>query len=202
MLAAKLSAKSGKGDKDMSRIGKQPVKLPAGVKASAENGVIKIEGPKGKLTHKTDSYFVYKIESQAINVLIRENVSVDKNIRARFGLERAVLNNKVNGVLNGYSKTLVLTGVGYRAQLQGKKLNFTLGFSHPLSYDLPEGITAVVDNQTKITISGIDRQLVGQAAAKIKLMKPPEPYQGKGVKYEEERIRRKAGKSAAGAKAK
>ena len=186
----------------MSRIGKQPVKISAGVKAAVENGAIKIDGPKCKLTHKMDPDFDYKIDGGLIVVSIKQNVSVDKNVRARFGLERAVIKNKVEGVVNGYSKTLVLTGVGYRAQLQGKKLNFTLGFSHPLSYDLPDGITAVVDNQTKITISGIDRQLVGQAAAKIKLMKPPEPYQGKGVKYEDERIRRKAGKSAAGAKGK
>ncbi len=186
----------------MSRIGKQPVKLTAGVKASVENGVIRIDGPKGKMDHRTDSYFDYKIDNQELTVTIKEGVTVDKNVRARFGLERAVLNNIANGVANGYSKTLVLTGVGYRAQLQGRKLNFTLGFSHPLSYDLPEGVNAAVDNQTKITITGIDRQLVGQAAAKIKLMKPPEPYQGKGVKYENERIRRKAGKSAAGAKGK
>lgn len=186
----------------MSRIGKQPVKIHAGVKVQTENGVIKIEGPKGRFSHALDGYFDYKIDNSAITVTIKPDVSVDKNVRARFGLERAVIKNKVDGVVSGYSKTLVLTGVGYRAQLQGKKLNFTLGFSHPLSYDLPEGITAVVDNQTKITISGIDRQLVGQAAAKIKLMKPPEPYQGKGVKYENEHIRRKAGKSAAGAKGK
>jgi large subunit ribosomal protein L6 len=117
-------------------------------------------------------------------------------------MERATINNKIIGVTEGYVKVLLLKGVGYRATLAGRVVNFTLGFSHPCEYKLPDGITVVVDNQTKLTVSGIDKDVVGQVAAEIRQLKPPEPYQGKGVMYEDEKIRRKAGKSAAGAKAK
>ncbi len=185
----------------MSRIGKQPVIIPAGVKVSVSGDVLKIEGKAGKIDHPMVNHFDYKIEGNAVKITPKEGVSLkDKLIKAKYGTDRAILNNEMKGAVEGFTKVLVLVGVGYRAQLQGKKLNFTLGFSHPVSYELPEGIKADVKDQTRITITGINKQLVGQVAATIKKIKPPEPYQGKGVMYEGERIRRKAGKSAAGAK--
>ena len=184
----------------MSRIGKKPVVIPDKVKVTKEGNAIKIEGVKGKAQHNMDPGFEYKIEGNTITVIPRPGVEANNKWNAMFGMERAIINNKVIGVLEGYSKVLVLKGVGYRATLAGTTLNFTLGFSHPSEYKLPAGITALVENQTRITISGIDKHMVGKVAAEIKRLKPPEPYQGKGVMYENEKIRRKAGKSAAGAK--
>ncbi|HDQ26019.1 MAG TPA: 50S ribosomal protein L6 [bacterium] len=185
----------------MSRIGKQPVKIPAGVKASKDGAELRLEGPKGKTAHKTNPNFVYEITADAITVKPAEAVSLaDRRIKALYGMERSLIDSRVKGVLEGYTKTLLLKGVGYRAQLQGKTLNFTLGFSHPINYRVPDGITVTVDNQTKVIVSGIDKHMVGQVAADIRMFKPPEPYQGKGVMYENEQVRRKAGKSAAGAK--
>ena len=184
----------------MSRIGKQPVVIPDKVKVTKEGTDLKIEGAKGKTLHKMDPGFEYKMEGNTVTVIPKAGVEANNKWKALFGMERAVINNKVLGVMEGYTKVLVLKGVGYRASLAGTTLNFTLGFSHPSEYKLPAGITAVVDNQTKITITGIDKQLVGKVAAEIKQLKEPEPYQGKGIMYENEKIRRKAGKSAAGAK--
>ncbi len=186
----------------MSRIGKKPVAIPEKVKVAVAGAVINIEGPKGKAQHAVSQYFDYKVENNTLTVIPKAGLEDLKNGQALFGMERATINNKVFGVTEGYVKTLILKGVGYRANLAGRTLNFTLGFSHPLDYTLPDGITAVVDNQTKITITGTDKHVVGQVAAEIKQLKLPEPYQGKGVMYEGEKIRRKAGKSAAGAKAK
>lgn len=184
----------------MSRIGKKPVVIPDNVKVIKEGNVLKIEGVKGKTQHNMDAGFEYKIEGNTLTVIPKPGVEANNKWKALFGMERAVINNKVLGVVEGYTKVLVLKGVGYRATLAGTVLNFTLGYSHPSEYKLPPGITAVVDNQTKITITGIDKHMVGKVAAEIKRLKPPEPYQGKGVMYENEKIRRKAGKSAAGAK--
>lgn len=184
----------------MSRIGKKPVVIPDKVKVTKEGNAINIEGAKGKAQHNMNPGFEYKIEGNTLTVVPRPGVEANKKWNALFGMERAIINNKVIGVLEGYSKVLVLKGVGYRATLAGTTLNFTLGFSHPSEYKLPAGITALVENQTRITISGIDKHMVGKVAAEIKRLKPPEPYQGKGVMYENEKIRRKAGKSAAGAK--
>ena len=186
----------------MSRIGKKPVAIPEKVKVSIEGEVIKIDGPKGKATHPVSPYFDYKADAANVTVAIKKGAPTVKNLKALFGMERATINNKVIGVSGGYTKVLLLKGVGYRANLAGKVMNFTLGYSHPLDYTIPEGITAVVDNQTKITLTGTDKHLVGQTAAEIKQFKLPEPYQGRGIMYENEHIRRKAGKSAAGAKAK
>jgi large subunit ribosomal protein L6 len=184
----------------MSRIGKKPVAIPEKVKVTIEGSALKIEGAKGKTVHKMDPSFDYKVDAKTIVVSPKPGCDANKNWNALFGMERATINNKVLGVTEGYVKVLLLKGVGYRATLAGKVINFTLGYSHPLNYTIPEGITAVVDNQTKITITGIDKHMVGQVAAEIKQLKLPEPYQGKGVMYENEKIRRKAGKSAAGAK--
>ncbi|MFP4465746.1 MAG: 50S ribosomal protein L6 [Candidatus Goldiibacteriota bacterium] len=186
----------------MSRIGKQPVKLPDGIKASIESGILKIEGPKGKMEHSLNSEFEYKSENGAIVVAPKGSIEKDRRLKALFGLERALINNKVTGVAEGFKKILILKGVGYRAQVQGKKITLTLGFSHPVVFDVPENVNASLEGQTKLILESIDRQLVGETAAKIKRLRPPEPYKGKGIMYEGERIRRKAGKSAAGAKGK
>ena len=184
----------------MSRIGKQPVKLPEKVKVAKADNVLKIEGPKGKIEHSTMDEFDYKVEGDTVVVVPKGKLEKNKRLKSLYGMERALINSKVAGVSEGFSKTLILKGVGYRVAVQGKKLNFTLGFSHPVSFELPDGIKAAVDAQTKLTLTGVDKQEVGQIAAKIKMLRPPEPYKGKGIMYEGERIRRKAGKSAAGAK--
>ncbi len=186
----------------MSRIGKQPIKVPEKVKAEKNGKVIRLEGPVGKLEHKCVKGFGYIIEESEITVAPKVKLEKNKKYKSLYGMERALINSKVEGVASGFSKVLVLKGVGYRAQAQGNKLNFTLGFSHPIPFELPVGVTAKVDSQTKITLSGADKQAVGEAAAKIKALRPPEPYKGKGIMYENERIRRKAGKSAAGKGAK
>jgi large subunit ribosomal protein L6 len=185
----------------MSRIGKKVIPLPAGVKISNNGTLLTIEGPKGKLNHDINNIFEYKVEGNIFSLISRLNVEKDKKAKALYGMERAIINNKVNGVVGGFTKVLILKGVGYRAQMQGTKINLAMGFSHPVIFEIPAGIKAeVLENQTKIVITGIDKQLVGAVAAKIKVIRPPEPYKGKGIMYEGEKIRRKAGKSAAGAK--
>ncbi|MBN2753322.1 MAG: 50S ribosomal protein L6 [Candidatus Goldbacteria bacterium] len=187
----------------MSRIGKQPVQIPSGVKVSNDGKLLKIEGSKGKAEHVINNKFDYKIENNEINVVPRVNVEKDKAANSQFGTERAVIANKVKGVNEGYVKTLLLKGVGYRAQMQGTKITMAMGFSHPVVFEIPAGVKAeVTENQTKITVTGIDKQLVGETAAKLRKVKPPEPYQGKGIMYDDEHVIRKAGKSAAGAKGK
>jgi large subunit ribosomal protein L6 len=181
----------------MSRIGKQLIKIPEKVKVTKEGQYIKIEGPVGKAQHSLAKEFEYKIENGIITVHIAPGLEKAKRINSLYGMERAILNHKILGTVALYSKTLLLKGVGYRAALQGMVINLTLGFSHPVVYKLPDGVKAVVDNQTKIILTGPDKQMLGQAAAEIRALKKPEPYQGKGIMYDDERVRRKAGKSAA-----
>lgn len=182
----------------MSRIGKQPVKIPAGVKVSASGNVLSFEGPKGKLTQKLVPGISIKIEGD--HIIVNRDDSVE-HASAMHGLMRTLINNCAHGVHTGYSKGLEINGVGYRAAVQGTTLNMTLGFSHPVAFALPQGVAAKVDANTKITISGADKELVGGTAAKIRAIKPVEPYQGKGIRYAGEYVRRKAGKAAgAGAK--
>jgi len=181
----------------MSRIGKKIIQVPDKVKITKQADKILIEGPGGKLEHAIDPNFDYKIENNIVSITSKHDVEKDRNIKASYGMERAVLNNKINGAKEVYVKTLLLSGIGYRTQLAGDTLNFTLGFSHPVKFKLPAGIKAAVDGQTKIVLSGPDKALVGLTASKIKMLKKPEPYGGKGIMYEGERIRRKAGKSAA-----
>jgi len=184
----------------MSRIGKKPVRIPEKVKVAKTDSALKIEGPNGKAEHKCSAEFDYSVENNEVKIMPKASLQKNKRLKALYGMERAMVNSKITGAAMGFSKTLLLKGVGYRVQAQGKKLNFTLGYSHPIVFDLPEGVKAAVDQQTKITLSGMDKQAVGQTAAKIKMLRPPEPYKGKGIMYENEHIRRKAGKSAAGAK--
>ncbi|KON46382.1 50S ribosomal protein L6 [Mariprofundus ferrooxydans] len=177
----------------MSRIGKQPVTMPAGVSATIGSDSITIKGAKGELT---SPLFAGITAAQEGNVLTISCSNLeDKKTKSFFGLVRALVASNVTGVSTGFEKKLELKGVGYRAQVQGKALNLSLGFSHPVVHELPEGITAVVD-QSIITISGIDKQRVGQVAAEIRAYRPPEPYKGKGVRYVGEHIVMKEGKKA------
>jgi large subunit ribosomal protein L6 len=181
----------------MSRVGKQPIKIPSGVKVEIKDGNIRVEGPKGKLSHKAPEGVVVKIEAGVINV--SADLAKAPNARSLHGLNRTLIHNMVHGVSQGFTRELEIVGVGYRAQTKGNVLNMTLGYSHPVDYKLPEGIQAKVDGNTKVTISGADKMLVGLVAAKIRSFKAPEPYQGRGIKYANEVIIRKQGK-AAGAK--
>lgn len=181
----------------MSRVGKVPVKIQQGVKVEVKDGIVKVEGPKGKLSHKVARGLTAKVEGGAIH-LIRDDKIVN-NASALQGLTRTLVHNMVQGVHAGFTKELDIVGVGYRAAVKGSVLSMTLGYSHPVDYTLPAGITAKVDNNTRIVVSGADKMLVGMVAAKIRSFKKPEPYQGKGIKYVDEHIIRKQGK-AAGAK--
>lgn len=183
----------------MSRIGKQSIKIPAGVKVSAKENVFHFEGPKGKLSHVVPNGVKVKVEGDHINVTRDDNV---EGAAALHGLTRTLVSNCVHGVHSGYNKGLEINGVGYRAAAQGQALNLTLGFSHPVVFQLPAGITAKVDANTKITISGADKKAVGEVAAQIRGLKPVEPYQGKGIRYAGEHVIRKAGKAAGAAGAK
>ncbi len=176
----------------MSRIGKMPIAIPGGVTVEvAENNKVTVKGPKGTLSRTLPSVLTIKQENGELKV---ERPNDEKETRALHGLTRALINNMVVGVTDGYTKTLEINGVGYRAAKQGKKLTLTLGYSHPVEMEDPEGIeTKVTDN--KIEVSGIDKEKVGQYAAVIRDKKKPEPYKGKGIKYSDERIRRKVGKA-------
>lgn len=178
----------------MSRIGKKPISLPKGVEVTRDGSKITVKGPKGALTQEFPEEITFVQEE---NQLLVQRPSDDKKHRALHGLSRSLLANMVEGVTNGYEKKLELVGVGYRAQLQGKKLVINIGFSHPVEVDPPEGIEFEVPAATKITVKGIDKQLVGNTAAHIRAIRKPEPYKGKGIKYENETIRRKAGKAGA-----
>ena len=177
----------------MSRIGKMPIAIPAGVTVSlAENNVITVKGPKGTLTRALAPEMEVKVEGAEV-VVNRPNDL--KRMKSLHGLTRTLINNMVVGVTQGYEKTLEINGVGYRVVKEGKKLNLTLGYSHPVYMEDPEGIETVVDGQNKIIVKGIDKEKVGQFAAEIRDKRRPEPYKGKGIKYSDEVIRRKAGKT-------
>ena len=177
----------------MSRIGKLPVELPAGVTASLEEGnVLKVKGPKGELTQAFNCDMEITIADNTITVT---RPSDDKQHKALHGLTRALIANMVHGVSQEFTKELEIVGVGYRAQLKGKDLVLSMGFSHPVEISQPEGVTFEVPNPNSIIVRGIDKQRVGQVAANIRKVREPEPYKGKGIKYKDEFIRRKEGKS-------
>jgi len=180
----------------MSRVGKQPVKILSGVKVELKGATLKVEGPKGKLSHELPQGVTVKVDNGAILVNRSEGFA---NSGALHGLTRTLIHNMVHGVHTGFTKELEIVGVGYRAAVKGQVLTMTLGYSHPVDFELPQGVTAKVDNNTKVTVSGADKVLIGMVAAKIRSFKEPEPYQGKGVRYADEHIIRKQGK-AAGAK--
>jgi len=176
----------------MSRIGKMPVALPAGVKVTINDGLLSVEGPKGKLTQEVRKEVAFDIQKEEI-IVTRKDES--KASRSYHGLYRQLLSNMILGVTKGFSKTLIVNGVGYRAEVKGNLLILNLGYSNIIEFVIPEGITISVEGQNKVTVSAIDKQLVGQTAAEIRSLRVPEPYKGKGVKYENEVIRRKVGKS-------
>ncbi len=176
----------------MSRVGKKIIPIPKGVELKMTGRTVTAKGPKGELSYETLPGIELDVTDGEASV---RQTSEDKNARAIHGLSRALINNLVVGVSDGFSRSLEIQGTGYRAQVQGRTLVLTLGFSHPIDYALPEGIEAKVEGN-KVTISGINKEMVGQVAAEVRRYRPPEPYKGKGVRYEGEYVRRKAGKSA------
>ena len=179
----------------MSRIGKKPILLPDNVKATVEGSTVRVEGPKGKLEKVFHRDMIIKQMDE--KTLAVERPSDGKMHRSLHGLTRTLLNNMVQGVSGGFQKNLELVGVGYRAALQGKKLVLTVGYSHPVEIEPPAGVDIEVPAATKIAVKGIDKEQVGAVAANIRAVREPEPYKGKGIKYEGERIRRKVGKAGA-----
>lgn len=183
----------------MSRIGRKPVAIAQGVKVQMDRQQVTVAGPKGQLTAQVHRDITLEVAGG--QVLVKRPTD-QKTHRALHGLWRALIQNMITGVTAGYSKKLELVGVGYRAEMKGKRLQLLLGYSHPILFVPPDGIAVEAPTQTSIMISGIDKALVGQVAAKIRSFRPPEPYKGKGIKYEGERVRRKAGKAAAAGGAK
>jgi len=177
----------------MSRIGRMPITVPSGVKVHVADGTVRVEGPKGKLSRVMPREIDVKIDGSTVNVARREET---RRARGIHGLTRRLVANMVDGVSKGFTRTLEINGVGYRADARGNVLHLTLGFSHPIAFQLPAGISAKVDKQVVITLEGADREMLGQVAAALRELRPPEPYKGKGVKYATETIRRKAGKAA------
>ena len=175
----------------MSRIGKRPVALPKGVTASVDGQTVKVKGPKGELSVTLVPEVAVALGDDGIHGTPRKEM---ERAAQMWGLSRTLVNNLVTGVTAGYTQRLEIQGVGYRAAVQGKTLNLQLGFSHDVPYAIPEGITITAEKPTQISVSGIDKQLVGQVAAEIRGWRPPEPYKGKGVRYEGEYVRRKEGK--------
>jgi large subunit ribosomal protein L6 len=183
----------------VSRIGKLPVAIPAGVKVAVDTNAVRVEGPKGKLHTTVPAGVNVKVDGNMVRV---ERHAEDRKIRALHGLTRKLIANMAQGVSQGFSRVLDINGVGYRAEVKGQEIHMTLGYSHPVIFPLPQGVTASVERQIIITLSGADRQLIGETAAKIRSLRPPEPYKGKGIKYREEFIKRKAGKAVGSASGK
>ena len=176
----------------MSRIGRMPIVIPAGVTVKIEDNLVAVKGPKGELSRKINKDMLLELEDSKLTV---SRPSDDKDHRAMHGLSRTLIANMVIGVSTGYSKTLEISGVGYRAAKAGNNLNLTLGFSHPVVVEPPQGIAFDVPAPNRIVVSGINKETVGELAAQIRTLRKPEPYKGKGIKYEGEIIRRKAGKA-------
>ncbi|MFZ1459005.1 MAG: 50S ribosomal protein L6 [Candidatus Saccharimonadales bacterium] len=175
----------------MSRIGKLPIQIPSGVTITVDSGNVTVVGPKGTLTQFITPDVTVKVEDGTLTVTRRDD---SKPARSQHGLMRALINNMVTGVTKGFEKKLEVNGVGFRVNMAGADLEMSLGFSHPVKYKAPAGVQ-ITTNKMEITVSGIDKQSVGQAAAEIRSLKKPEPYKGKGIKYADETIRRKAGKT-------
>jgi large subunit ribosomal protein L6 len=176
----------------MSRIGKRPIPIPAGVEVSIESGLVRVKGPKGELELRIDPEMIVMRENGTLRV---QRPSDERRHKQLHGLYRTLIANMVQGVTEGYRKDLEIHGVGYRAALEGKMLVLNVGYSHPVRIDPPPGISFVLESPTRIGVVGIDKQLVGEVAAQIRRVRPPEPYKGKGIRYLGEQIRRKAGKT-------
>ncbi len=180
----------------MSRIGKLPVTIPSGVKVAVDSSGVRLEGPKGKLQTTLPPGVEVKVDGNVVRVERRND---ERKSRAIHGLTRKLIANMAQGVSQGFSRVLDINGVGYRAEVKGQEIHMTLGYSHPVVFPLPAGISASVERQIIITLTSADRQLLGETAAKIRSLRPPEPYKGKGIKYREELIKRKAGKAVGSA---
>jgi large subunit ribosomal protein L6 len=178
----------------MSRIGRMPVVIPAGVKVKINGTEVAVEGPKGKLNRQIHPKMSVELKD---NHLLVSRQDESKQCKALHGLTRALLANMVSGASQGYTRKLEIEGVGFRAAVEGKKLVMTLGFSHPVEMEIPAGVQVAVEKQVSLAISGADKEAVGQFAANVRFKKPPEPYRGKGIRYSDEVVRRKAGKAAA-----
>ncbi|MDE7168947.1 MAG: 50S ribosomal protein L6 [Mucispirillum sp.] len=189
---AENNQKSQEPKQKLSRIGKAPIAIPAGVKINIEDGFIKVEGPKGKLSQKLTGGITVSVDGGTAYVACEDGAP---KMRAQHGLMRTLLANMVEGVTNGFVKNLEIIGVGYKVAMKGKDLDLSMGFSHPCIFKAPEGIEFAVDGTTKIAVKGIDKQLVGQVAANIRKIRKPEPYKGKGIRYAGEYVAMKAGKS-------
>ena len=179
----------------MSRVGKEPIPIPKGVKLKLEDGVFHAEGPKGKISERVVGQMAVEIGDTEVQVK-RQNDSQGQ--RAKHGLMRALLANAVTGVSEGFSKVLEINGVGYKAEVKGKEVHFALGYSHPIVFPIPDEIEIEVDKNNSVTVRGAQKQQVGQVAAEIRALRKPEPYKGKGIKYADEVIRRKVGKAGVG----
>lgn len=182
----------------MSRIGKQIMEIPKGVDVSVQGSVVSVKGPKGTLQHQLHPALSLVIEDGKVRVTIQDEQNLEQ--RMNWGTHASIIDNMLAGVVSGYTKQLEINGVGYKVAQAGQKLTFQLGFTHPIVYEVPKSIAVTVEKNI-VTISGADKQLVGQVAAEIRALRKPEPYKGKGIKYVDEVIRRKAGKAAAGATA-
>jgi large subunit ribosomal protein L6 len=199
-MTAQTSVSGGVEDLRQSRVGKRPVEVPKGVTVAVKDGKIDIKGPKGTLSRPITPNVTIKVEGNEINVM----PTVGGRDGARFqGLARALINGMVVGAATGYTKTLQLVGTGYRAEVKGQTLNLALGFSHPINFPIPAGITVQIPGDSKgtlVILTGADKEKMGQTAAKIRGFRPPEPYGGKGVRYQGEKVREKAGKAGKGGK--
>jgi len=177
----------------MSRIGRKPIGIPTGVKVQIDGNVVRAEGPKGRLTQAVPSGIAARLEHDQL-LLTRESDA--RTVRALHGLARSLVANMVTGVSAGFERKLDIVGIGYRAQMQGKNIQLALGYSHPVIFPLPDGVTAEIDRQTSITLRAADKALLGQTAARLRGLRKPDPYKGKGIRYSDEFIRRKVGKKA------
>lgn len=177
----------------MSRIGKQPVVIPSGVTVVLDGAIVRAEGPKGTLSQPVPRGVTARVDNGHV-VFTREGD--ERSVRALHGLARALVANMVRGVKDGFERKLEIVGIGYRAQLQGRNIQLALGYSHPVIFPLPDGVTAEIERQVSITLRGADKAVLGQAAAKLRALRKPDPYKGKGIKYADEVIRRKVGKKA------
>ena len=178
----------------MSRIGKKVIPVPKGVKIDVKPGVVDVQGPKGKLTQRLPAGIGFELNGDELQA---KTLREDPQLGKFHGLARSLVANAVRGVTDGYKKELDIVGVGYRAEVKGKQVHFALGYSHPVVFDIPTGIDVTVDKQTHVTVTGIDRQLVGQVAANIRSLRKPDPYKQKGVRYTGEVLKKKAGKTGA-----
>ena len=189
---AKVSQETQEPKHKVSRIGKTPITVPAGVKVIIEGSLVKVEGPKGKLSQEISEGILVKQDGEH---LVLSCADGSNDLRQKHGLYRTLIANMIEGVTNGFVKNLEIIGVGYKVAMKGKDLDLAMGFSHPVIFKAPEGIEFSVDGNTKISVKGIDKQLVGQVAANIRKIRKPEPYKGKGIRYAGEYVAMKAGKS-------